>query len=316
MTGRAGHFRLARSIAAVAVMALCIVAPQHEARAYSGGGSGGGSMPTPSGRGTDPARDYQEGVAALQARDYRTAVSKLRSVVEAAPTNAGANYVYALALIGNGDARAAVRPLERAVRNEDAPPDARKQLGLVRLQLGDRDKATEQLTALASALAACDVACGDMKRAQIQGAHDALKAALDAPATPAAPTTGWLLPGPAEGRAAYAAAVGEINRAHYAEALVSLDKAEAAIGPHPDILNYRGFASRKLGRFDAAIGYYTAALALDPDHRGANEYLGELYLQLGRVEDAQRQLAKLDTLCPYSCAEREELSRWIVVASR
>ncbi|KAF0178799.1 MAG: hypothetical protein FD160_2239 [Caulobacteraceae bacterium] len=252
----------------------------------------------------------------MQARDYRTAVSRLRSVVDVAPTNMGANYAYALALIGNGDARAAVRPLERALRSEDAPPDVRKQLGLVRLQLGDRDKASEQLTALATALAACDATCGDMKRAQIQNAHDALKAALDAPATPAAPTTGWLLPGPQEGRDAYAAAVGFVNRERYADALVALDKAEAAIGPHPDLLNYRGFASRKLGRFDAAIGYYTAALALNPDHRGANEYLGELYLQLGRVEDARRQLAKLDALCPYSCAEREELSRWIVVASR
>lgn len=320
MSGRAGHFRFARSIAAIAVMALFLVAPQHGAGAFSGGssggGSGGGSAPAPSGRGADPARAYQEGIAALQARDYRTAVAKLRDVVDAAPTNTTANYAYGLALVGNGEGRRAVRPFERAVRNDDAPPDARKQLGLVHLQLGARDKAGEQLTALASALAACDAACGDTKRAQLQSAHDALKAALDAPATPAAPTTGWLLPGPAEGRAAYAAAIGQINRAHYAEALVSLDKAEVAIGPHPDILNYRGFASRKLGRFDVAIEYYAAALALDPDHRGANEYLGELYLQLGRVEDARRQLAKLDALCPYSCAEREELSRWIVVASR
>jgi tetratricopeptide (TPR) repeat protein len=317
MSARAGYVRFARSLAAAAVMAMVFAAPQQEARAFAGGGSsGGGSMPSTSGRGTDPARAYQEGIAALQARDYRTAVSKLRAVVDAAPSNMGANYAYGLALIGNGDARAAVRPLERAVRNDDAPPDARKQLGLVRLQLGDRDKAGEQLTALAAALAACDAACGDAKRLQIQSAHDALKAALDAPATPAAPTTGWLLPGPGEGRAAYAAAVGLINQERFGDALVKLDAAEAAIGPHPDILNYRGFASRKLGRFDAAIGYYQEALALNPDHRGANEYLGELYLQLGRVDDARRQLAKLDGLCPYSCAEREELARWIVVASR
>ncbi|TPW02188.1 MAG: hypothetical protein FD124_3484 [Alphaproteobacteria bacterium] len=201
---RAGHFALARLLAAAAALvAALVVAPQHEARAYSGGGAsgGGGSVPAPSGRGTDPARAYQEGVAALQARDYRTAVSRLRSVVDVAPTNMGANYAYALALIGNGDARAAVRPLERALRSEDAPPDVRKQLGLVRLQLGDRDKASEQLTALATALAACDATCGDMKRAQIQNAHDALKAALDAPATPAAPTTG-------QGRSRHRAASG------------------------------------------------------------------------------------------------------------
>lgn len=307
-------FRFLKITAVIAILAVAgIAVSQHEARA-AGGGSSGGSAPAPSGRGTDPARAYQEGIAALQARDYRTAVSKLRDVVEAAPTNTTANYAYGLALIGNDEARKAVRPLERAVRNADAPPDARKQLGIVHLQLGDRAKATEQLTALAASLAACDAACGDAKRAQIQTSHDALKAALDAPATPAAPTTGWLLPGPKEGREAYAAAVGLIHQARYADALAKLDAAQVAIGPHPDILNYRGFASRKLGRFDAAFGYYREALALNPDHRGANEYLGELYLQLGRTDEARRQLARLDTLCPYGCAEREELQRWIVAS--
>jgi tetratricopeptide (TPR) repeat protein len=301
-------------VLAAALGAAVLAAPQHDARAFAAGGSAGGSAPMPSGRGGDPARAYQEGIAALQARDYRTAVDKLRDVVEAAPTNTTANYAYGLALVGNGESRKAVRPLERAVRNADAPPDARRQLGLVHLQLGDRQKAAEQLSALAAALAACDAACGDARRTQIQGAHDALKAALEAPAIPAAPTTGWLLPGPMEGREAYAAAVGLINRARYEEALAKLDAAEAAIGPHPDILNYRGFASRKLERFDAAFGYYRQALALDPDHRGATEYLGELYLQLGRREEAHRQLARLDALCPYGCAEREELQRWIVAS--
>lgn len=306
-----------KAVAATVVLAMvAFAAPQHEARAWSGGGSGGSSAPSaPSGGSRkDPAITYREGVDALNVRDYRTAVSKLREVVDVAPTNMGANYAYALALIGNGDARAAVRPLERALRSDDAPADVRKHLGLVRLQLGDREKATEQLTALAAALAACNAACGDAKRAQIQAAHDGLKAALDAPVTPAAPTTGWLLPGPKEGRDAYAAAVGLVNQARFVDALAALDTAEAAIGPHPDILNYRGFASRKLGRFDAAIGYYSEALALNPNHRGANEYLGELYLQLGRIDDARRQLAKLDGLCPYGCAEREELARWIVAS--
>jgi tetratricopeptide (TPR) repeat protein len=316
MTGTVGRFTLARLGAGAVLAAMLVVAPQHEARAYAGGSSGGGSAPAPSGRGTDPAKAYQEGIAALQARDYRTAVSKLRDVVEAAPRNGVANYAYGLALVGNGDARAAIRPFERAARADDGPADARKQLGLTHLTLGARDKAQEQLTLLAAAVTACDAACGDARRASLQKAHDDLKAALDAPATPVAPTTGWLLPGTQEGRAAYAAAVGLVNQERFADALVALDTAEAAIGPHPDILNYRGFASRKLGRFDAAIGYYTAALALNPDHRGANEYLGELYLQLGRVDDARRQLAKLDALCPYGCAEREDLSRRIVVASR
>ena len=72
-----------------------------------------------------------------------------------------------------------------------------------------------------------------------------------------------------------------------------------------------GFASRKLGRFDAALAYYGEALSLDPNHLGATEYLGELYIQMGQVEHARTQLARLDQLCAYGCEQREELARWI-----
>jgi tetratricopeptide (TPR) repeat protein len=281
------------------------------------GGGGGASSSAPSGRQIDPQRAYQEGIAALQARDYRTAVARLRDVVSVAPRDPTINYAYALALIGNGDQRQARRPLERAVRGDNAPPDAFHQLGLIHLQAGDREQAVAQQTALANMLAACDAACGDQRRGQIQAAHDALTTALNAGAAPAQnPGVSWFIPDTSEGRAAYAAAVGLINAQRYAEALVALDRAHAAIGPNPDILNYRGFASRKLGRYDAALAYYQEALTLDPNHLGANEYLGELYLEMRRHEDARRQLARLDRLCPYGCAEREELSRWIVLASR
>lgn len=305
-------FRILTLVATVCCAAL-LAAPFGVHAAPSGGGGAPSSGPSGGSR-VNPAEAYQEGVAALQARDYRTAVRKLRDVADVAPKDPSVNYAYALALIGAGDGGKAVRPLERTVNERGALPDGRRQLGLLYLQRNEPAKAQEQLALLATALAACDATCGDAQRARLQTAHDGLKTALDAPATPAAPTTGWLLPGPQEGRDAYAAAVGLIHQARYDAALAALDTAAAAIGPHPDILNYHGFASRKLGRFDAAMAYYGEALALDPDHRGATEYLGELYLQLGRVEDARRQLAKLDALCPYGCAEREELSRWIVAS--
>ena len=76
-----------------------------------------------------------------------------------------------------------------------------------------------------------------------------------------------------------------------------------------------GFASRKLGRFDDALAYYGEALAIDPNHLGATEYLGELYIQMADLGRARRQLARLDDLCAYGCAQREELARWIETAS-
>ena len=88
---------------------------------------------------------------------------------------------------------------------------------------------------------------------------------------------------------------------------------EAALvfGPHPDILTYEGFANRKLGHYDTAIGFYSAALKLQPNHRGANEYLGEYYVEIGDLKRAKAQLAKLDAICKFGCEEAEELRRWI-----
>jgi len=53
------------------------------------------------------------------------------------------------------------------------------------------------------------------------------------------------------------------------------------------------------------------ALELKPDHRGANEYLGELYLQMGNLEKAEEQLARLDKICFFSCQEFSELQKTI-----
>ena len=303
--------------ASLKLAALCCLGFLACGSAALAAGGGGGAMPSssaPRGPQVDPQQAYREGVTALQARDYRTAAGKFRQVLQVAPRDPQTNYVYALALIGNGEARQARRPLERATTGANVIPDARLQLGLIHLQGGDRDKAVEQQTALATELAACGEGCA--RRAELQAAHDALTNALAAPAAaPAGPSTSWLVPSEREGRIAYAAAVGLINTQRYDEALGALDRAAAAIGPHADILNYMGFANRKLGRFDVALFYYREALALAPDHVGVNEYLGELYLEMGRTDDARRQLARLDRLCPYGCAEREELARWILASN-
>ena len=282
-----------------------------------GGGGGGGSSGQSSRGGPDLAQTYRLGVTAYEARDYAEAIRQFRIVQRAAPDDATINFALGLAYVGNGDHRDARAPLERAVRSESAPAGAWLNLGLVYLQLGDRERALAQQTALSAKIAACDAACGDPRRAQLQSALDSLTRALETPAEqPAAdPNTGWNFPAQEEGRLAYAAAIGLINAERYADGLEALALVEAAIGPNADVLNYQGFASRRLGRFDAALGYYQAALALEPDHLGAHEYLGELYLQLGRFDDARRQLARLDALCAYGCAQREELARWIEVAS-
>lgn len=76
----------------------------------------------------------------------------------------------------------------------------------------------------------------------------------------------------------------------------------------PDVHSLLGFSTRKLGRLDEAYAHYEVALRLDPAHRGAREYLGELFLQRGEPARAKEQLAELERLCPTGCEERAELA--------
>ncbi len=300
---------------AIAAALIAASATPMALAAGGGGGSMGGGGPSASSNPReDPAAAYQAGVAALNAQNYREAIRQFRTAQRAARNNGVINYALGLAYAGNGDKDEALGAFARAVRDETAPVGARLQLGLTHLELGNRDDAVAQQAALATAIAACDTACGDARRAQLQAAHDQLTRALETPATPAADpaTTGWNFPSVDEGRAAYAEAVGLINQNRFPEALAALERAQDAVGPHADILNYMGFVSRKMGRLDAALAYYDDALRLDPNHLGATEYLGELYIQMGDMNRARSQLARLDNLCAYGCAQREELARWLV----
>lgn len=76
---------------------------------------------------------------------------------------------------------------------------------------------------------------------------------------------------------------------------------------HADVYNLLGFALRKTGDYERAYTYYRKALDFDPNHKGAHEYLGELYVETNRIEKAREHLAILEKLCPAGCEEREDL---------
>jgi Flp pilus assembly protein TadD len=76
-----------------------------------------------------------------------------------------------------------------------------------------------------------------------------------------------------------------------------------------DAWNLLAYSQRKLGRFEPALKNYMQALSINPDHKGAHEYLGELYLQTGKPELAARHLVKLKALCPDGCEEYEDLRK-------
>ena len=71
-----------------------------------------------------------------------------------------------------------------------------------------------------------------------------------------------------------------------------------------DTLNYLGFTARKLGNFEKGESYYLEGLALEPNHKGINEYLGELYVATNRIEMARE---RLEILKDCNCEEYQEL---------
>jgi Flp pilus assembly protein TadD len=85
---------------------------------------------------------------------------------------------------------------------------------------------------------------------------------------------------------------------------------------HADVYNLLGFSLRKSGDYKQAYTYYRKALEFDPDHKGALEYLGELYVETGDLPKAREQLARLQKLCPQSCEELEDLEKAIKAAQK
>jgi predicted Zn-dependent protease len=108
----------------------------------------------------------------------------------------------------------------------------------------------------------------------------------------------------------YMAVKAAVDRGDYQGALPKLMALDKESPNDPDILNLIGFSLRKTGHPDQALGYYDRALAQKPDHLDANEYLGELYLELKQPAKAQERLAVLEKACG-DCAEYQELKEKI-----
>ena len=86
-----------------------------------------------------------------------------------------------------------------------------------------------------------------------------------------------------------------------------MTKAIAATPKDADAYNYLGYSLRKLKRYPEAIENYKHALQLDPQHKGAHEYLGEAYLETNQPEEAKKLLASLDKICWLPCEEYRDL---------
>ena len=103
---------------------------------------------------------------------------------------------------------------------------------------------------------------------------------------------------------------GKIEKANkrYEKALKLLIKSNEKKPNKADTLNYLGFTTRKLGDYEGGEKYYLQGLALEPDHIGINEYLGELYVVTNRIDLAKERLNILENC---DCEEYDELKKII-----
>jgi tetratricopeptide (TPR) repeat protein len=90
----------------------------------------------------------------------------------------------------------------------------------------------------------------------------------------------------------------------YEKALKLLIKSNKEKPNNPDTLNYLGFTTRKLGDYENGEKFYLEGLAIEPNHIGINEYLGELYVVTNRISLAKERLKILENC---NCKEYDQL---------
>jgi len=101
----------------------------------------------------------------------------------------------------------------------------------------------------------------------------------------------------------------EIGRSNFKRAITVLKDVVAADPTNADALNLMGYSLRKSGDTKNALGFYQKALKINPRHRGAHEYLGELYVEIGQLDQARALLDSLERICGNrTCEEYQELA--------
>ena len=103
----------------------------------------------------------------------------------------------------------------------------------------------------------------------------------------------------------------DIKAERWQDAVDKLTLIVDADSSNADAYNLLGYALRHLDRTDRAMQAYKRALKLDPNHKGALEYQGVLFVMLGDIDSARANLDKLEGICGTTCEEYEDLAEAI-----
>jgi tetratricopeptide (TPR) repeat protein len=102
-----------------------------------------------------------------------------------------------------------------------------------------------------------------------------------------------------------------LNAKNFKQALADLKVIDSEFKDNADVNNLLGYSSRKLKQYKPADTYYKKALKINPNHLGALEYQGELFVLTNKVSAAKKNLAKLEKLCGLKCGEYLDLKKAI-----
>ena len=102
-----------------------------------------------------------------------------------------------------------------------------------------------------------------------------------------------------------------LNANNFKQALSDLKVIDAEFKNNADVNNLLGYSSRKLKQYKPAATYYEKALKINPNHLGALEYQGELFVLTNKVSAAKKNLVKLEKLCGLKCGEYLDLKKAI-----
>ena len=102
-----------------------------------------------------------------------------------------------------------------------------------------------------------------------------------------------------------------LNAKNFKQALADLKVIDSEFKNNADVNNLLGYSSRKLKQYKPAATYYEKALKINPNHLGALEYQGELFVLTNKVSAAKKNLVKLEKLCGLKCGEYLDLKKAI-----
>ena len=109
----------------------------------------------------------------------------------------------------------------------------------------------------------------------------------------------------------FAAGKMHLAKGQWASAIEALKLASLRDPRNPDIQNYIGYAYRRIGLPQLALAHFKQAIEFNPRHRGAQQHLGDTYLSIGDLRQAEERLAALAGICLLPCEEYADLERAI-----